>query len=484
MKEFIVLIFLMFSIQSYAQETDYIPSKSNIPSKKTLDDRLELNVATDLSKVVAKPTKQVLIESNYVNRAKYIHLMAVDEDEYIYNSLMNEYVNEIFNHILDANQMEHNENYEVFVSRNLAPNSSNFGDGSVVINSALIRRLENEHQVAFVLAHELAHTLNQDVNGAIIKGNASRNSQTEIEVNKIIEKRFTPNLTGEELLDGIPYNNTRHSRMNEAEADKKAMELLANTKFNLQEAAETLQVLDHVDEEKYQDVVVMHKQFNRELYPFKPEWKEEKNALSSFFDSNDELKEKITFNADTLKTHPDCIKRYELVSAQAKKLNSSSGFVSKISHDEVVKQANFDYVLNAYHYNNFGYSIYQSLQLQQIYPDHPFLVGIIGACMGEMVKAMNKHQLGNVLPLSSPEYSENYNELLKILNNLTMQEMREVAWNYVAIYQDNAEKSEALAYALALTAKEKKKSELYNKYKKLFLSKFPNSYFIKKARKI
>jgi len=481
---FACLAFSIFSAN--AQDFDYTPSKSNIPSKRKFEERMEENLLADVTMLEGRVKNKKEVAEIFAGRAEFIHLMAIDEDEYIFNTPLNEYVQTIFDTILAANPQINVERTELFIARDIAPNASCFGEGTMVINASLIRRLENESQIAFVLAHELAHYTNDHVNTSIIDFVEKKNDRnTQKEIKRITKQKYNRNKAGLALLKSVMYNSSKHIRLHESEADEKAVELLLNTPYDVHEAPKALALLDTIDEEKYSEEIVIHREFNRPLYPFKPEWTTEENPLEAFFDKESQL-ELLDINADSLKTHPDCIKRAENIAAKLADVSHTGklNVQSDQAFMNAVQQADFDLVLSAYHYENYGYAIYQSLQLQKKYPEHPFLVGIIGACMGEMVRAIDKHELGKVLSASSPEYDDNYNDLLKFLNNLSMKEMKEVGWNYVAIYQDKAAESEALAYALAITAKMKKKEELKAKYKQLFFNKFPSSYFVKKARKV
>ncbi len=486
MKQLMLLILLMGALVGYTQDYDYNPSLSKMPSKKKFKERIDTTLQNQIGQLDGKNKDIKEITAIYQDRANYLLTMADEEDEFIFNTDLNTYLETIFQNILKANPQIDDGNYQLLLSRDIAPNASNLGEGTIVMNIGLIRRLANESQIAFVLAHEIAHQTSFHVNQHIIDYVEHKNlSSTQREIKQITKQKYNRNRAGMTMLKSVVYNGAKHSRYKESEADSLAVELLKNTEYDLSQAPKALELLDSVDDEKYQNEYVLHREFNRDLYPFKPEWKVEDNPLEGFF-QKDNTNEILGLDEEQLKTHAEPKKRALELEAQIGS-TANGGKVNPQgdqAYQQAVQQADFDYILSAYHYDNYGYAIYQALQLLQEYPNHPFLVGIIGASMGEMVDAIDHHELGKVLPLSSPEFEDDYNDLLKFLNNLSMQEMKEVAWNYVAIYQDQAEQSDVLTYALALTAKEKNKKDLYNKYKKSFMSLFPNSYFIKKARKL
>lgn len=469
---------------SFAQNFAYQPSQSKIPSKKKFEERLENNLLADIAQLEGKVANQKEIAEIFTNRANYIRLMADEEDEYIFNTPLNQFVETTFQTLINANNFD-KERLLLLVSRDMSPNASCFGEGTFVINIGLIRRLQNEDQLAFVLAHELAHYkenhVSEMITGFVEKKNDRENQK---KIKKITRMKYNRNNAGLELLKDISYDSSRHSRLHEGEADEIALKMMAKAGYKTVEAIQALNRLKTVDDEKYDDEIILHKEFNRDLYPFKPEWKNEDNPLSAFFEKNSS-EQLFDVDLDSLKTHPNIEKRIEYI--QAKKIEKNTERISTQTQEQfenIVKQADFDYVLSAYHYKNYGQAIYQSLQLQKKYPKHPFLTGIIGACMGEMTIAIDKHELGKILPASSPEHEANYDELLSFLNNLSLTEMKEVGYNYVRIYGNQAAKSEALAYGLALTSKLKQKANEKNKYKGIYGKTFQNGYFRKQMNKV
>lgn len=484
--KFILFLCSWFALSfSYGQSFAYQPSQSKIPSKKKFEERLETNLLADIAALEGKVANQKEVAEIFTDRANYIRLMADEEDEYIFNTPLNEFVENTFQTILNANSDIEKERLLLLVSRDMSPNASCFGEGTFVLNIGLIRRLQNEDQLAFVLAHELAHYKEKHVSDMITGYVEKKNDrETQKKIKQITRMKYNRNNAGLDLLKNITYDSSRHSRVHESEADEIALEMIAKAGYNTNEAINALKILQTVDEEKYNEEIVLHKEFNRDLYPFKPKWKKEDNPLSMFFEKNSQ-ENLFDVDLDSLKTHPNTEKRIENLSK--KQVENKAERISQQTQEQfenIVKQADFDYVLSAYHYKNYGQAIYQSLQLQKKYPKHPFLTGIIGACMGEMTIAINKHELGKILPASSPENDANYDELLSFLNNLSLTEMKEVGYNYVRIYGNQATKSDALSYGLALTSKLKEKHNEKNKYKGIYGKYFPNSYFRKQMNKV
>ncbi|MBX2844671.1 MAG: M48 family metallopeptidase [Saprospiraceae bacterium] len=478
-----IIFFSMFlSIQAQEQST-YRPSLSKLPYKQKFQERIEMELAQDVAAIEGGNKKE--ISGIYLDRANYV-LQAATSGEFIYGTTINTYTEAILNELLEGNPEIPADRIKLFISRDYVPNASCIGEGSIVMNIGLIRRFENESQVAFVLAHELAHYIDNHVNQGIQEYVSTKNSKaTQKQIKQIRKAKYQRNQKGLDLLKSFTYNTSRHTRTKESAADAKAIELLSNTKYDLNEAVKALEMLDTIDEDKYEVKLNLIKSFDRQLYPFQPEWLEEENELAIFFGAGKTDQEEV-MHPDSLKTHPNSLVRAEQVSKKISSLtNGGSVSIQPVSmHEAAVKQADFDMVLSAYHYKNYGLVVYQSLVLQEKYPDDPFLIGIIGAVMGEMAEAIEDKELGKILPQSSPAFEEDYNTVLKFLNGLSYKNMKEVGYNYVRTYRDDAGKSEALAYALALTSKLKGKYDDKEKYKGIYFNKFPNGYFVKQARKV
>lgn len=481
---FVLALFMAESV--LAQKAfDYNPPNTYLKSKKKFQEKLELELAEDIAALPGKNKKE--ISDIYLNRANYVLTLA-DEGEFIFDTPMNTYAEQVLSNLLTANPDIPAERIKFFILRDISPNASCLGEGTIFLNIGLMRRLDNESQLAFVLAHELAHYTGNHVNENITTHVAYKNSkETQRQIKAITKEKYRRNEKGLEMLKGFAYSTSRHSRTSESAADSKALEYMAKANYSLEEAAKALELLDTIDEEKYDVKLNLIKTFDRQLYPFQPEWLEEENPLSVFFGAGkeEEQAEEI-LNKDSLKTHPDALKRAELARSQ-KASFSGAGKVSLQSpdlHNYAVDQADFEAVLAAYHYDNYGLTIYMALELLEKHPDHPFLTGIIGICMGKMAVAIDKKELGKVLPASSPAFDEGYNEVLKFLNGLSRKNMYEVGYNYVYVFRDRAPESEALTYALALTSRIKGKYKEKEAYKQQYLKNFPSGYFLKEARKV
>lgn len=73
------------------------------------------------------------------------------------------YGKKLLSHIALSNPEIDTSNILVFFNRSAIPNAYSTGDGSIYINYGLLNILENEAQLIFILAHEIAHIQAQHV---------------------------------------------------------------------------------------------------------------------------------------------------------------------------------------------------------------------------------------------------------------------------------------------------------------------------------
>ncbi len=487
MRLLIILCIISIGFPAVGQQSfDFVPSAYKHPKQKRMLETLQEELILDLAMLKGKH-KDKMAEA-YASRTAYISA-SLQEGEFIFGSELNTYVDNILQHILESNKDIPQERLRLFISRDISPNASCLGDGTMVFNIGLLRRLENESQVAFVICHELAHYTQNHVNEAIAEHILTENARsTQRQIKRITKAKYNRNKKGIEFLKGYVYSSSRHSRLKESGADAKAAEYLANTNYDAYEASKALTLLDEVDEEKYKVDIVLKDHFHHQLYPYQPEWKAQENPLSMFLKAGEkETNLDKALNKDSLKTHPNCKVRANRVREQLKTMESVVGqeFIQDdTAHERAVAQADFEVVLSAYDSDNIGLATFYALQLLDKYPDNAFLVGIIGISMARMVPAIDKHELGKILPAPSEQVEKDYNDILKFLNNLSRENARKVSYYYANKYADRAAESEALMYALALTNKNLKKHKEKEDFKSRYYKHFPKGHFIKEFRRL
>src|SRR5690606_22795155 len=102
----------------------------------------------------------------------------------------------------------------------------------------------------------------------------------------------------------------RHRRDHEAEADRLALQWLRETGYDLHAIKTTLQLLDAIDDSTHLVTEPITSQFHFDQYPFRSRWIKKDSKIFGGVKLEDE---NSWANKDSLKTHPDCSKRIELL---------------------------------------------------------------------------------------------------------------------------------------------------------------------------
>ena len=156
-------------------------------------------------------------------------------------------------------QTFHKDKIKIFVSRYPSINATSWQDGTILLNIGLLSRLENEHQLAFVIAHEISHYAKQH----------GYRQYAEFLKNKAAYSDFVTT-----LKYGLQY---------EFEADEMALTLLKKGRFDMEES---LAVLDIIQGKRERNIIDFYKYF--ESSRFKVTSKHRCDAISRHIELTDQ----------------------------------------------------------------------------------------------------------------------------------------------------------------------------------------------------
>jgi hypothetical protein len=230
----------------------------------------------------------------------------------IYGDKLGIYINKIADEVL-KDDTKLREKLRFYIIKSTVANAFSTNQGIIFITSGLIAQVENEAQLAFIIAHEIVHYTKKHnyeqfkKRDAILKG-AGRKSTVTIE---------------EKLRSLYKY-----SKNHESEADTKGLELFLNTNYNPYAAITSFDVLLYsylpYDMIEWKPTI-----FETENYKF-PE-----NYTATTLDeiSADEDEE------DKLRTHPNMGKRKTNISSilAEKEVDSTGKKLYLVSQDEFNK---------------------------------------------------------------------------------------------------------------------------------------------------
>lgn len=465
----LTILLLFYSLPLLAQQ-NYLPLNSVYQGEELIY-KIDAKLVEDIARIDADDAKAVA--AVYQQRAESIK-ENIAQQHYLFDTPINDYLEAILSEIIAANPEIPAAEINLFISRYAAPNASCLGEGSIVFNIGLIRRLENKDQIAFILCHELAHYTANHVNNNIKKNIQTFNAiQSNKRVNRLRKQKFNQREKLLEILAGLRYERSRHSRVHETDADAIGMSYYLNTSFRPEEALRCMLLLDTLDQDKYTELPNLKKWFDFPDYPFKTRWLlAKKRGLSR-------MKVQIdTALIDSLKTHPDCQLRHQLLRQQINGVSTSPTSHKEETHfKDIIRLADFELVESFFNLENYGRSLFHALQLLEKYPDNLYLRSRIGFSLYEIYQAQATHQLNQHVEAVKKQ-KENYKQVLRFIHNLRLVELEAVTYYFLKNEDYASSLHEDYLFARWLSIDESEQPEEAEALKEYYLKNFPQGIYL------
>jgi beta-barrel assembly-enhancing protease len=370
MKKLFFWAFLLCPILMFAQDFNHYrlsknagPIPATFTSSSTEKYRSEIiRMEKELSARERKNQKQFYLETNFV----------IDDlllsGKVLFGSELNRYLEKVAAKVLEQ-VPELKDKVQFYILRSSAVNAFATQQGIIFINMGLLAQLENEAQLAFIIAHELSHVKRSHVLNAFLE-----------------KKNIDKKISREQLMRQTDFDETlvtknRYSRELEFEADNDGLDMYLKTKYSLSEIDGVFDVL------KYAHLLFDTEDFDKNFFNIgtivlPPHcFLDSTKSIKPLDDSNDERS-----------THPSTSKRLEKIkSAISQKENSGRQpyLVSKEDFLKIRKIARFELVYYYLHYFRYEDAIYTAYLLLKEHPESEFLHKSISQALYGMSKHYN-----------------------------------------------------------------------------------------------
>lgn len=209
---------------------DYQPAKSigEIPSRLKESSAIKARRQIDeINKNISRRSEK-RIEREHAIQSNYLEDELLSSGQVLYGETMSNYVEKVGIKVLGSHP-ELRDKIQFYVLRSDEPNAYTTSNGLVFVSVGLLARLENEAQLAVVLAHEIQHFIENHAL-MIYKGMVGARLNIREEA---IEKRLS-----------LLY---RFSQEQELQADKLGFKMLENSPYDLTEGIRGLKILKYAD---------------------------------------------------------------------------------------------------------------------------------------------------------------------------------------------------------------------------------------------
>lgn len=258
---------------------------------------------------------------------------AIDGDNYVHDGEVYNYIEGIIAQLVQANKQLIPEKPLLLIDRSAAVNAYAIGKNVIVVNLGIIAFSQSREELSLVLAHELSHNIMSHPDNAM-KQRAEWLTSEEYEknLNSVLTSKYERLSRLRKVLENYTFSRSKHQRYHESDADSLAIILLNKSKIPFN--AEFFLRLDSSDiiyQQHLKNPVKNY--FTAYNLPFDDSWtkKRSKGLSTRAYNFKD-----TSGVEDSLKTHPDCVERYN----KTKNLTSSNATYTSIPasiHDKAQK---------------------------------------------------------------------------------------------------------------------------------------------------
>ena len=359
------------------------------------------------------------------------------------------YLQALINEIMRSNPELGTRPVNVYFAKTGIPNAAFIGDGVIVFNLGLLVHMQNESQVVFVLCHELAHFYLNHSNNDIAKYvGVLYSKETQEQLRRIQRQEFHQAAMVEQLAKSVEFDDTRHSRAHESEADSMGLVFMHNTRYDVGEALTCLALLDTVDNEAFRTEAFLKQVFNTPEYPFQNRWLHQETGLLG---GHAVIKEDKPL-ADSMKTHPDCSARILALEPAVRSWQGSGrkkDILDRKEFERLRGLARYEILRYDNDSKQYGRCLMNACELLDEHPGDPYVVSLMGEALHNIYLAQKGHVLSRSVPLPAPWYNANYNTLLQFIQNLYLDEIAQIDYYFLKQYENRLSGYPAFAAAYA-----------------------------------
>lgn len=432
LKVFVLFIFFIYVYQAKAQSSE---SYSFWKDDASLRRKYYVESLEKKKALIETLPRQYAKDYKAIYQHQFSEIEALWKDTRVVTSPeVNSYLQSIVKRIVAANPDLKTTDARVVFTRDDWPNAVSMGDGSIAINGGLVVFLNNEAELAFIICHELSHYYLDHTNKQIKKVVELYNSEAFTkEVKRLSKQEYGAGKEFDELMKKMAFGSRRHSRENEAEADKQAFVFLKNTGYDCNAIITCLQILSKVDDSSLYKPFEPEATFNFDEYPFKKKWTQKESVL--FAQMSGDASPFTQREKDSLKTHPDCAQRISFLQDSIKKMPAGKKFLVDENFLYRLKKDFFPEITEQeFRNDNLTRNLYYSLLMLQNGSHISLAVYSIARDLNILFQRQRDHKLGDI-EKESKNYPADYNLLLRMVDRLKLEEIAAINYYFCSKYE-------------------------------------------------
>jgi hypothetical protein len=458
--------FIVFSLlisQLAICQSEFIPPETSEVLKYEYKHELKWNIKLTSKEATGEYKKQ--LKRFYKTKYKSSVFLA-NYDHFFFNEDWNNYLTNLTYKIASSNEDYDFSRIQPVISSYFWANAYSIGEGTVVINPGIIPYLQNEDQLAFILCHEFAHyVLKHSERQYVELLKELETGEFEQQIEDISDSEFYQTTQLKRLLRSKLYETRKHHRSLEIEADSLGLEFFKNAGFNTKEALTTLQVLDRISGKMSYDLDIP-KITQVPLVDY-----ESSGLLKSANNSQDSW-----LDLDSIKTHPDCARRFNLMSQSLGIDASFTDFTSDFEPSEsfnTFKQELSYFIVECYlHYHRVDMALLSIWNQIEAGDSNIYLKKTNFHALADLVYSRKKHKAGHIFTFPNDSMSEAHHALSSMIFGMRYKEFVQTFYDLAMDSYDNSFDDEETWYALIKLAVCTGDKEGLRYYKAEYFTKF------------
>lgn len=336
---------------------------------------------------------------------------AIDDNDFINDGDIYNYVNGLIADLTKANPAYLKQKPLLLIDRSASANAYAVGGNVIAVNLGLITFVKSKEELSLAIAHELSHNiLNHAENSMKERAVWLTSDEYKNSLKAVLDSKYERFTRLKKVMESFTFNRSRHSRYHESDADSLAIILLK--KSNISFDPEFFLRLDSTDNEYKQSLKNPVKTYFASYnVPLEDTWftKRTKGLSSRNYNFKDS-----TGMEDSLKTHPDCVERYNKTKGEIHIIGSFTPIPSNIK-----EKANKMIIWNMYDNLSLTPCLYRIfLEKDKGNTDtwYDFMTYNVIAGLYYSNKKLNRFNAIGIIP---KEYiSKNYYELQNLLEQI------------------------------------------------------------------
>lgn len=320
-------------------------------------------------------------EIDHAIEASFLEDQMLTSGQVLFGDPMTKYVESVAKEVLKENTALFGQ-LQFFVLKSHIPNAYATHNGLIFVTIGLLARLENESQLAVILAHEIQH---------FVKKHSLKQYK---EISTVISSSRGNNSDIESKLKRL----YRFSKNQEVEADKLGFELIKQSKYDLSEGIYVFEMLKYT-EFPFLETPMSIDSFATENYQFPQTLREAIQKRISAAETNDAKVKSEEATDEENSTHPSLDARIadlRIMISQAGATGTQKFIVSETNFNTIQKISRYELLLLYLRRADFGCSFYLSKILELLYGKGNFLTRVkIMSINGLLVHKLNNKSLNN-----------------------------------------------------------------------------------------